>query len=77
MNGYTELSAIITHPAHTGKGYAKQLITYASNNIFDQDKIPFLHVANSNIGAIGLYEKLGFRTRQEMNFWHFVVNDNR
>lgn len=77
MNGYTELSAIVTHPAHTGRGYAKQLITYVSNNAFNQDQIPFLHVANTNIGAIALYEKLGFRTRREMNFWHFVANDNR
>jgi len=77
INGYTELSAILTHPAHTGKGYAKQLITYASNKVFNQDQIPFLHVANTNIGAIGLYEKLGFCTRRKMNFWHFVVNDNR
>jgi GNAT superfamily N-acetyltransferase len=77
MNGYTELSAIVTHPAHTGKGYAKQLITYASNKVFNQDQIPFLHVANTNVGAIGLYEKLGFCTRRKMNFWHFVVNDNQ
>ena len=42
MDGYTELSAIVTHPDHTGKGYAKQLIAYASKQIFNESKIPYL-----------------------------------
>lgn len=61
MDAYTELSAIVTHPDFTGKGYAKQLIKFASDKIFDEQKIPYLHVANTNIGAIKLYEKLGFK----------------
>lgn len=70
MNDFTEVSAIVTHPDHTGKGYAKQLITHAVNTIFDQNKIPYLHVVESNIGAIKLYEKLGFVTRRKMSLWH-------
>ena len=76
MDAYTELSAIITHPNFTGKGYAKQLIKFASDKIFNEQKIPYLHVANTNIGAIKLYEKLGFQTRKEISFWNFVTNDN-
>lgn len=72
MNDFTEVSAIITHPDHTGKGYAKQLITHVVNAIFDQHKIPFLHVAESNTGAIYLYEKLGFITRRKMSLWNIV-----
>jgi predicted GNAT family acetyltransferase len=70
MNSFTELSAIITHPDHTGKGYAKQLITYVVNAIFDQGKIPFLHVTEYNTGAIALYEKLGFTIRRKISFWN-------
>lgn len=70
MNAFTEVSAIITHPDQTGKGYAKQLITHVVNAIFDQGKIPFLHVAENNLGAITLYEKLGFITRRKMSFWN-------
>jgi hypothetical protein len=70
MNDFTEVSAIITHPDHTGKGYAKQLITNVVNRILDENKIPFLHVVESNIGAIGLYEKLGFMTRRKISFWN-------
>jgi len=72
MNAFTEVSAIITHPDHTGKGYAKQLITHVVNAIFDQGKIPFLHVAETNLGAIALYEKLGFTTRRKMSFWNII-----
>jgi len=75
MIGYTEVSAVVTHPEHTGKGYAKQLLAYAINRIFQEQKIPYLHVADTNIGAIQLYEKLGFWTRRKISFWNFVTND--
>ncbi len=73
MEQYTEVSAIVTHPGHTGKGYARQLIAHAVNNIFLQGKIPFLHVAEDNIGAIHLYNKLGFVRRRKMNFWQIAT----
>ena len=72
MNDYTEVSAIVTHPDYTGLGYAKQLIAHTVNNIFDQDKIPYLHVVDSNAGAIKLYEKLGFSTRRNISFWNII-----
>ena len=72
MNGFTELSAIVTHPDHTGKGYAKQLIAYVANNIFLQNKIPYLHVAETNLKAIGLYQQSGFSTRRKISFWNFI-----
>lgn len=74
MNNFTEVSAIITHPDHTGKGYAKQLTSHVVNNILDEGKIPFLHVVESNLGAIKLYEKLGFITRRKMSFWNISKN---
>ena len=72
MNDLTEISAVVTHPNHIGKGYAKQLVAFAANRIFDQDKIPFLHVTETNTSAVGLYEKLGFKVRRRMSFWNFV-----
>lgn len=74
MNHFTEVSAIITHPDHTGKGYAKQLITHVVNRIFEENKTPYLHVLENNIGAIGLYEKLGFITRRKISFWNISEN---
>ncbi len=69
MHEFVEVSAVITRPGHTGKGYAKQLVAHTVNNIFGQKKNPYLHVATSNIEAVGLYEKLGFERRRKISFW--------
>jgi ribosomal protein S18 acetylase RimI-like enzyme len=74
MNNFTEISAVITHPNHTGKGYAKQLIKHTSDLIFKDNKTPYLHVANSNTNAIKLYNKLGFQTRRTISFWNLISN---
>jgi len=74
MDQFIEVSAVITHPEHTGKGYAKQLVAHTVYEIFAQNKTPFLHVAESNIGAVKLYEKLGFQTRIKMSIWNIVQN---
>ena len=72
MDRYTEVSAVVTHPKHARKGYAKQLIKHTTNQIFKEDKIPYLHVSELNVGAIKLYEKLGFYTRKKISFWNLV-----
>jgi len=69
MFGFTEISAVVTHPDFTGKGFAKQLVTYTVNKIFDEGITPYLHVAETNTNAIKLYEKLGFTTRRKISFW--------
>ena len=72
MDDFIEVSAVITHPEHRGKGYSKQLVAHTVNAILDKGKIAFLHVAEANIGAIKLYEKLGFTTRIKMSIWQIV-----
>lgn len=76
MNDFTEVSAVITHPNYTRRGYAKQLITYATNHIFEQGRTPFLHVAETNVGAIDLYKKLGFEIRTKISFWNLIKESN-
>ena len=72
MTDYTEVSAVVTHPLYTGRGYAKQLVAHTVNNIFLENKTPYLHVAEKNNGAIKLYEALGFKTRRKISFWNLV-----
>lgn len=63
MPGYTEVSAVCTHPDHRGKGYARSLMSILIRGIRKRGEIPFLHVKGDNVGAMGLYESLGFRFR--------------
>ena len=74
MNDFTEVSAVVTHPFYTGKGFAKQLVAHTANKIFDENKTPYLHVAETNFDAIRLYEKLGFKTRRRISFWNLEAH---
>ena len=69
MSDMTEVSAVITDTDYLGKGYAKQLVAFVSGKIFEDNKTPFLHVAETNIGAKKLYDKLGFDHRGTINLW--------
>jgi ribosomal protein S18 acetylase RimI-like enzyme len=75
LNGFVEVSAIVTHPDHTGRGYAKQLITHTVNEIRERNCTPFLHVVENNARAIGLYQQVGFTIRRSISFWN-IVNEN-
>lgn len=61
--GYTEVSAVCTHPEHTGKGYARTLMTEVMRRICERGEKPFLHVRQENLHATALYERLGFVKR--------------
>jgi len=66
--GYTEISAVCTHPAHLGHGYATAMILELMGRIHRRGETPFLHVRPENTRAVGLYEHLGFRTRVELQY---------
>jgi ribosomal protein S18 acetylase RimI-like enzyme len=68
--GHTEVSAVCTHPEHTGKGYAGILMAEVMNRIRDRGETPFLHVRQDNVRAVAIYKKLGFRERK---LGHFAV----
>jgi len=61
--GYTEISAVCTHPDHTGKGYARVLMAELMQRIHERGETAFLHVRQDNTRAIEVYERLGFHTR--------------
>ncbi len=69
MNGFTEISAVVTHPAFTGRGYAQRLVAHTVNKNLAAGIVPFLHVAQTNERAIKLYEHLGFTQRRIIAFW--------
>jgi ribosomal protein S18 acetylase RimI-like enzyme len=63
LPGYTEISAVCTHPEHLGNGYASALIRMLMERIFSRGELPFLHVRPENARAIQVYERLGFARR--------------
>jgi ribosomal protein S18 acetylase RimI-like enzyme len=70
LAGFTEVSAVCTHPDYRGRGYANVLVTMIARAIFARGETPFLGVRQDNTGAIRVYEKLGFKVRRTL---HVVV----
>jgi len=70
LPGYTEVSAVCTHPEFQGRGYARELMSILMRKIIRRGETPILHVRQENVSAIHLYQKLGFRTRRLI---HFVI----
>jgi ribosomal protein S18 acetylase RimI-like enzyme len=66
--GYTEVSAVCTHPEHTGKGYAGVAMLEVMRRIRERGERPFLHVRSDNTRAIELYKRLGFKIRKAGHF---------
>lgn len=66
--GFTEVSAVCTHPEFRGRGLAGKLMRIVIDRIVRAGDGAFLHVYPDNHGAIGLYETLGFRSRCQLHF---------
>jgi predicted GNAT family acetyltransferase len=66
-SNYIEISAVCCHPNYLGKGFAYAIIKEQIKRVLAKNYIPFLHVREDNLGAIRLYEKLGFKIRCKLN----------
>jgi ribosomal protein S18 acetylase RimI-like enzyme len=66
--GWTEISAVCTHPDHRGRGLATRLVRAVAAGIRGRQDTPFLHASAANTGAIRLYESIGFTLRRRSNF---------
>ena len=64
--GYTEITAVCTHPEHRGHGYAQALLAAVSRGIAARGEIPFLHVYSDNEPAIALYRRMGMSIRRHI-----------
>lgn len=58
--GWTEVSAVCTDPAYRGQGLGTRLIRAVAAAIRARGDEVFLHVLDTNRGAISLYENIGF-----------------
>jgi len=64
--GFVELSGVCTHPDARGEGLATRLTRHVTRAILQAGETPFLHAWADNIGAIALYERLGYRLYREI-----------
>ena len=60
-----EVSGVCTHPDFQGRGLAKRLMLKLITRQLARGETPFLHVMSDNTGALGLYQRKGFRTHRE------------
>lgn len=66
FDGFTEISAVCTHPDYTARGYASLLVGALTQNILARRETPFLHIYSDNRRAAALYSQLGFAYRRSI-----------
>jgi ribosomal protein S18 acetylase RimI-like enzyme len=64
--GYSEVSAVCTHPDHRGTGLAKALMREVAGRIIEAGETAFLHAFADRAATIALYRSLGFEVRQRI-----------
>jgi ribosomal protein S18 acetylase RimI-like enzyme len=66
--GWTEISAVATDVEHRGQGLASRLVLDVAFHIQERGDRALLHAAATNVGAIAVYERLGFTLRRHTTF---------
>lgn len=66
--GWTEISAVCTHPDFRGRGLAGRLVRDVAAGIKERGERVLLHAIDTNTSAIRRYVSLGFALRRRGNF---------
>jgi predicted GNAT family acetyltransferase len=66
--GYTEISAVATHPNARRRGLASLLTSHVARHIASRGETPLLHVASTNDTAKRVYDRLGFESRKQLDW---------
>ena len=66
--GWTEISAVATDVEYRGQGLASRLVLDVAFHIQERGDRALLHAAATNVGAIAVYERLGFLLRRRTTF---------
>ncbi len=68
LPGFTEISAVCTHPDARRRGYAEVVTATVAQRLLDRGITPMLHVAHTNDNARSLYLRMGFTIRRTTEF---------
>jgi len=66
QEGFTEVSGVCTHPDFQGRGLGRLLSVFMTHRIVERGETPYLHAYATNDAAIGLYKKIGYELRAEL-----------
>lgn len=66
VEGFSEVSAVCTHPDHRGRGLAKALMRVVVGRILDEGDACFLHAFAEAEATQALYRSLGFQARRRI-----------
>lgn len=69
LPGMREISAVVTRPGHTGKGYGRTLMNHLLREHARAGAKSFLHVGIQNTRAVALYERMGFAFAGSITLW--------
>lgn len=69
LPGMREISAVVTHPGHTGKGYARALLNFLLREHASAGFTSFLHVGVRNARVVALYERMGLEVAESITLW--------
>jgi ribosomal protein S18 acetylase RimI-like enzyme len=61
-----EVSGVCTLPEFQGRGLARRLVAELVRRQLRRKETPFLHVMADNVGAIRMYERMGFRRHAQV-----------
>lgn len=73
VEGFSEVSAVCTHPDHRGRGLAKTLMRVVIGRIMDEGDACFLHAFADAEATQALYRSLGFEARQRILYTVLVA----
>jgi ribosomal protein S18 acetylase RimI-like enzyme len=68
LPGFTEISAVCTHPDARRRGYAEIVTATVAQRLLDRGVTPMLHVAHTNDNARRVYLRMGFTIRRTTEF---------
>ena len=64
--GFTEVSAVCTHPDFRGRRFAQLLVATVAQRIRERGETPFLTLMAGNTSAFRVYETAGFEARRTL-----------
>lgn len=67
LDGWTEISAVCTHPDARRQGLGEALTLWLAARIRERGDEAFLHLIETNENALRLYEAIGFRLRRKLD----------